>query len=72
MKTANDLCMCVANILLERAWTGIAQLRSLSCEMQCHGFNPILRRIFSGRGDFSLGVNMGSDSIPQNLFWMRV
>ena len=27
---------------------------------------------FSGRGDFSLGVNMGSDSIPPKLFWMRV
>ena len=28
---------------------------------------------FSGRGDFSLGVNMVSDSIsPQKLFWMRV
>ena len=27
---------------------------------------------FSGRGDFSLGVNMGSDSIPPKLFRMRV
>ena len=26
---------------------------------------------FSGRGDFCLGVNMGSDSIPPKL-WMRV
>ena len=26
----------------------------------------------SGRGDFPLGVNMGSDSIPRKLFWMRV
>ena len=25
---------------------------------------------FSGRGDFFLGVNMGSDSIPLKLFWM--
>ena len=32
------------------------------------GFDPPLRRIFSGRRDFSLGVNMGSDSIPQKLF----
>ena len=28
--------------------------------------------IFSGRGDFSIGVNMGSDSIPPKLFRMRV
>ena len=27
---------------------------------------------FSGRGDFSLGVNKGPDSIPQKFFWMRV
>ena len=27
---------------------------------------------FSGRGDFYLGVNLGSDSIPPKLFWMRV
>ena len=52
------------------------------------GFDPPLGRIFlvegffpflvegifpfSGRGDFSLGVNMGSDSIPPKLFQMRV
>ena len=30
---------------------------------QCHGFDPP-RGTFSGRGDFSLGVNMGSNSIP--------
>ena len=36
----------------------------LSCLMQRHGFDPPLRRIFSGRRDFSLGVNMGSHSIP--------
>ena len=29
------------------------------------------RIFFSGREDFSLGVNMGSDSIPHNLFRMR-
>ena len=29
---------------------------------QCRGFNPPLGT-FSGRGDFSLGVNMGSNSI---------
>ena len=32
--------------------------------MQGRGFDPLLRRIFSGRGDFSLGVNIGSDPIP--------
>ena len=30
---------------------------------QCHGFDPP-QGTFSGRGDFSLGVNMGSNSIP--------
>ena len=30
---------------------------------QCHRFDPPLGT-FSGRGDFSLGVNMGSNSIP--------
>ena len=30
---------------------------------QCRGFDPPLGT-FSGRGDFSLGVNMGSNSIP--------
>ena len=30
---------------------------------QCHRFDPP-RGTFSGRGDFSLGVNMGSNSIP--------
>ena len=30
---------------------------------QRHGFDPPLGT-FSGRGDFSLGVNMGSNSIP--------
>ena len=35
--------------------------------MQSGEFSPPLRRIFSSRGDFSLGVNIDSDSIPQNL-----
>ena len=30
---------------------------------QCRGFDPPLGT-FSGRGDFSLGVNMASNSIP--------
>ena len=30
---------------------------------QCHWFDPP-QGTFSGRGDFSLGVNMGSNSIP--------
>ena len=33
-----------------------------SCPQRC-GFDPPLGT-FSGRGDFSLGVNMGSNSIP--------
>ena len=38
------------------------------CCARCpaRGFDPPLGRIFSDRGDFSLGVNMGSDSIPPN------
>ena len=40
--------------------------------MQHCGFDPPLRRIFSGRGDFSHGVNMGSDSIPQKLFQISI
>ena len=34
--------------------------------MHQHRFDP-LGRIFSGRGDFSLGVDLGSDSIPPEL-----
>ena len=48
-------------------------LGSLSCVMQRRGFDPPLRGIFSGRGDFSLGGKTGSDSIPtKKLFRMRV
>ena len=37
--------------------------------MQRPGFDPPLERFFfPGRGDFSLEVNMGSDSIPKNSF----
>ena len=32
--------------------------------MQHHGFDPHVRKFFSGIGDFPLGFNMGSDSIP--------
>ena len=39
-------------------------LGSLSCLIQRRWFDPPLRRFFSGRGDFSFGANMGSDSIP--------
>ena len=48
-------------------------LGSLSCLMQRPRFNPPLRRTFPVelRG-FSLGVNMGSNSIPTKLFRMRV
>ena len=38
---------------------------------RCRGFDPPLGT-FSGRGDFSLGVNMGSNSIPPKLLRMRV
>ena len=44
----------------------------LSCLMQRRGFNPPLRKVFPVEGIFSLGVNMGSDSIPPKLFRMRV
>ena len=47
-------------------------LCSLSFVMQRRGFHPPLRRIFSGCGDISLGVNMSSDSIPQKIFRARV
>ena len=39
-------------------------LGSPSCLMQHRGFDPPLRRMFLVEGDFSLGVNMGFDSIP--------
>ena len=39
------------------AWAGCPQRR---------GFDPPLGT-FSGRGDFSLGVNMGSNSIPPRM-----
>ena len=35
--------------------------------LQRRGFDPPLGT-FSGRGDFSLGVNMGSSSIPPKTF----
>ena len=38
---------------------------------QCHGFDPP-QGTFSGRVDFSLGVNMASNSIPPKLLGMRV
>ena len=47
-------------------------LGSLSCLMQPHGFDPPLRIIFPVDRIFSLGVNMGSDSISPNFIWMRV
>ena len=40
--------------------------------MQRRGFDPPLRRFFSGRGGFSLGVYMGPDSILKKLFRIRV
>ena len=48
-------------------------LGSLSCLMQWRGFDPPLGRFFfAGRGDFFLGVTMGSDCSPQKLFRVRV
>ena len=44
-------------------------LGSLSCLMQCHGFDSPLRRILSSRGDFSLGVNMDSDIAWNSFKW---
>ena len=40
--------------------------------MQRRGFDSPLGRFFFGRGDCSLGVNMGFDAIPLKLFQMRV
>ena len=40
--------------------------------MQRRGFDPPTGENFSGKGDFSLGVNMGSDSILLKLVRMRV
>ena len=39
-------------------------LAVLPYALQHRGFDPPLGK-FSGRGDFSLGVNMGLNSIPQ-------
>ena len=44
----------------------------LSCLMQRRLIRPPLGRIFPAEGIFSLGVNMGSDSIPPKLFQMRI
>ena len=46
-------------------------LGSLSCLVQRRGFAPSLR-FFSGKGEFSLGVNIVSDSISPKLFRVRV
>ena len=45
-------------------------LGSLTCVMQCCGFDPPLRGICPVEGIFE--VNMGSDSITLKLFLMRV
>ena len=41
---------------------------SLSCLMQCRGFDPPLRRIIPVEGTFPFRVNMGSDPILPKLF----
>ena len=45
-------------------------LGSLPCLMQRRGFDTPWENV-SGRGDFSLGVDMGSDSNPPKLFRIR-
>ena len=55
------LFKCVSEVRNSSAGSVFSSLSNL---MQRGGFDPPLRRIFSSRGDFSLGANMGSDSIP--------
>ena len=50
----------------ERRWLAVL-LDAALCFRYSSGEN-----FFSGRGDFSLRANMGSDSILPKLFWMRV
>ena len=70
-------CVCVCMLLLLFVGWGTeylvgSVLCSLSSLMQCRWFDPPLGRIFPVERIFSLGVNMGSDSIPLKLFLMRV
>ena len=70
-----DLRLRLRQVDLLQQGAGIARgsvLGSLSCLVRRRGFDIPLGRIFSGRGDFSLGVDMGSDSIPSKLFQMEV
>ena len=61
----NSECVKIEHTCV-RGWSSSvgSVLGLLSCLMQCHGLDPPLRRIFSSRGNFSIEVNMGSDSIP--------
>ena len=43
-------------------------LGSLSCLMQCHGFDPPLRRIFPVEGSFPLELIWVLTPFPQNSF----
>ena len=73
--SGTDLRLRLRQVDLLQQGAGIARgsvLGSLSCLVRRRGFDILLGRIFSGRGDFSLGVDMGSDSIPSKLFQMEV
>ena len=59
------LCVYCMHTFIRNAGAGIAHWYVWArCPQRCR-FNPPLGK-FSGRGDFSLGVNMGSNSIPKN------
>ena len=48
--------------------------QSVVCWAHCPAWYSVVGLIFlwtSGRGDFLLWINMGFDSIPLKLFWMR-
>ena len=68
--TPRDMFIEVSVFLGPESLVG-SVLGSPSCLMQCRGFDTPGEN-FSGRGDFSLGVNMGSDSIPSKLLQIRV
>ena len=64
----SNLCMCACECyklpFSNTIWGRSSSVGSVWARCpQCRGFDPPLGT-FSGRGDFSLGVNMGSNSIP--------
>ena len=58
------VCICVCTFVKKypRYTSGCSRFH-FHVSSPPHGFDPPLGT-FSGRGDFSLGVNMGSNSIP--------